>query len=159
MKGRFEMEEYLHPAYAHRPDAPAPVTTGATPEPTTTTAPATREALESETECPLHTVMGEMAQTAVMQQVLHLEGELLPRAALVDALEGWQQLYRLVRTRVCPATCDPPLTPADLASLVGTAVPCLLPPGVPVAVQTRLCRQLVACARCASPQECPLGLT
>jgi hypothetical protein len=102
--------------------------------------------------------MGELAQTAVMQQVLHLEGDLLPRAALVDALEGWQQLYRLVRTRVCPATRDAPLTPADMATLMDTAVPCLLPPGVPVAVQARLCRQLAACARCTSPQECPLGL-
>lgn len=155
------MEEQLHPAHAPRPDAPSPAssaTTGATPEPATTTAPATREALESDIECPFHAVMGELAQTAVMQQVLHLEGDLLPRAALVDALEGWQQLYRLVRTRVCPATREAPLTSADLATLVDTAVPCLLPPGVPVAVQARLRRQLVACARCASPQQCPLGL-
>jgi hypothetical protein len=155
------MEGQLHPSDARRPDAPAPTptaTTGATPEPATTATPATSRALESDIECPLHTVLGELAQTAVMQQVLHLEGELLPRAALVDALEGWQQLYRLVRTQVCPATRDAPLTPADLAALVETAVPCLLSPGVPVAVQARLCRQLVACARCTSPQECPLGL-
>jgi hypothetical protein len=102
--------------------------------------------------------MGELAQTAVMQQVLHLEGELLPRAALVDALEGWQQLHRLVRTRVCPATRDALLTPADVATLVDTAVPYLLPPVVPVAVQARLYRQLAACTRCTSTQDCPLGL-
>jgi hypothetical protein len=103
--------------------------------------------------------MGQLAQAAVRQHVLHLEGELVPRADLVERLEGWQQLYRLVRTRVCPATRDTTLTAADLATLVEHAVPCLLPSGVPRLVQSSLCQQLVACASCRSAHECPLGFS
>lgn len=122
------------------------------------TAPATEETSEPDVECPFHTVITHLAQTAVMQRVLHLEGEALPRAELLDALDGWEQLCRLVRTRVCPATRDVPLTPAELTALVDTAVPHLVPPSVPAEDQARLRRQLAVCARCASPQQCPLGV-
>jgi hypothetical protein len=102
--------------------------------------------------------MGELAQTAVRQHVLHLEGEMLPRAALVDALDGWQQLYHLIRTRLCPATRRASGSPAEMAALVDTAVFSLLPPSVPDSVQARLRCQLLACAACASSAQCPLGL-
>ena len=101
--------------------------------------------------------MAQLAQTAVMQQVLHLEGELLPRADLADTLDGWQQLYRLVRRRVCPATREAPLTSAEVAALVDTALPQLLPPSIPRRLYVSLRRQLIACASCASPQQCPVS--
>jgi hypothetical protein len=127
-------------------------------EPEQETTPADGTAWDSDADCPFHTVMGQLAQAAVRQQVLFLEGEMLPRTDLVDTLDGWQHLYRLVRTRVCPATRCMPLTPDDVATLVETAVPALLPPSVPASVQASLRRQLVACANCSSPQQCPLGL-
>jgi hypothetical protein len=143
---------------SHPLDAPSTVNPATAPAPTTGTAPAPGQVLESDVDCPFHTVMGQLAQTAVLQQVLHLEGELLPRTDVVETLDGWQQLYRLVRMRVCPATRTAPLTPADLATLVDIAVPRLLPPTVPAQVQASLRRQLVACVSCSSPQQCPLGL-
>jgi hypothetical protein len=124
----------------------------------TEVAPVDGTTWESDADCPFHTVMGQFAQAAVRQQVLYLEGEVLPRSDLVDTLDGWHQLYRLVRTRVCPATRCMPLTSDDLATLVETAVPALLPLRVPASVRATLRRQLVACATCPSPQQCPLGL-
>jgi len=130
-----------------------------TPDPAPTTPPGTSGALEPAAGCLLHTVMDQLAHTAVRQHVLHSQGEALPRADLVDALDGWQQLYHLVRTQVCPATRAAPLTPADLAACLDTTVPGLLPPTVSMEVRARLRRQLVACATCASVQDCPLGMT
>ena len=138
-------------------DAPSSTIPATTPAPQTGTAPAAEGALESDANCPFHTVMAQLAQTAVTQQVLHLEGELLPRADLADTLDSWQQLYRLVRMRVCPATREAPLTPADVAALVDTALPHLLSPSVPVRLHASLRRQLIACASCESPQQCPLS--
>jgi hypothetical protein len=101
--------------------------------------------------------MEQLAQTAVTQQVLHLEGELLPRDDLVDALGGWQQLYHLIRMHVCPATRQAPLTQEDVAALVDVALPRLLPRQVPLEVLAPLRHQLVACATCPSTQQCPVG--
>jgi hypothetical protein len=126
--------------------------------PDSATAPEFRRTWASNSNCPLHIVMERLAHLTVSQKVLHLQGERLPRLDLVDALEGWQQLYRLVLTRVCPATREIALSSADLATLVHTAVPRLLLPSVPTSDQNRLIQRLMSCASCASAAQCPLGL-
>jgi hypothetical protein len=141
------------PARARPLDAPADSTRTHDP----TAEPAAAAVLELGAACPLHSVLGELAQAAVRQHVLHLEGEVLPRADLVAEVDGWQQLYRLVRTQVCPATRTRPVPPAELDTLVDAAVCRRLPPSVPARIQQRLRRQLLACAACTSPAQCPLG--
>jgi hypothetical protein len=116
-------------------------------------------ALEPMVECPFQLVMGQLAQAAVTQQVLHITGELLPRADLVDKLDGWRDLYRLIRLRICPATRVAPLTPAELDALVDAA---LRPMGQAEPLNTsaqqtlaRLRAQLSSCAACETTQQCP----
>lgn len=106
-------------------------------------------------ECPFHTVMRQLAGVAVRQHVLHTEGEVLPRSDLIAALDGWQQLYHLVLSRVCPATRIAPLPPIELAALIDAALLHLLPP-TQAPLRTRLCRQLGQCALSSSSQDCPL---
>ncbi len=133
------------------------LTTDSAPEPLA--APAPRATHIPDAGCPFQSIMSRLAETAVLQQVLHMEGELLPRTELALALEGWQQLYHLARTRVCPATRDASLTPTEITALVEVALPRLLPVDVPLGLQARLRRQFLVCATCASSQQCPLGLT
>lgn len=120
--------------------------------------PTSEDDPEPEIECPFHTIMRHLAGTAVQQHILHLEGELLPRPDLVNALESWQQLYRLVRTHVCPATREAPLLPADIDALVDTALPRLLADAAPPQVSARLRRRLTQCASVESSRDCPLSL-
>ena len=54
--------------------------------------------------CPLHVAMQGLAQAAVSQLVYYAQGEYAPRADLVQDLERWQQLHRLIATRICPAS-------------------------------------------------------
>jgi hypothetical protein len=54
--------------------------------------------------CPLHVAMQGLAQAAVSQLVYYAQGEYAPRADLVQELERWQQLHRLIATRICPAS-------------------------------------------------------
>lgn len=132
--------------------------TETTTETTTQAARPSRGTFGMAVECPFHTVMRQVAEAAVLQHVLHLEGEVLPRRNLVDDLECWQQVYRLVRTRVCPATREAPLLPDVRETLLDVALPYLLPTDTPQSLQARLVWQIAACARCSSSQECPLGL-
>lgn len=115
------------------------------------------EALDPNAECPFHTVMRQLAGTAVRQHILHIEGEVLPRADLVAALDKWQELYHLLRNRVCPATRIAPLVSTDIEARVGAILPSCLTPGQ-ASVRTSLCRQIAQCAGCQSSQDCPLHL-
>ena len=67
--------------------------------------------LDEQIECPLHVVARELAQASVMQHVLFLEGECLPRAALSEAIVAWADLYQFIRGSVCPASRWAPGTP------------------------------------------------
>lgn len=140
-----------------RRDGPAAMDTlPCAPEQRATTAPARRALVDPEAECPLHIAMRQLAETAVLQHVLHMEGELLPRADLVDALEGWEQVYRLTRTRICPRTREARLSAAELDALVENALPRLVP-AAEAYLRSHLAQCLLVCGACADAQECPLG--
>jgi hypothetical protein len=150
----------LRPHDAGPVDSPASPAVAPVPAaPQTDPEPAAERVWESDANCPFHTVMTQLAQVAVTQQVLYLGGEQVPRPDLADSLEGWHQLYRLVRTHVCPATRAAALTSADVTTLVDTALPQLLPARLPRQLHVNLRRQLIACASCASPQQCPLSFS
>jgi hypothetical protein len=153
-EGQVFMERLYLPHRTRMRASASPATTMREPE--TVAVPDSSGPLDPDSACPFHTVTNQLAHTAVMQQVLYLEGEVLPRDNLLDAMDGWGQLYRLVRTHVCPATRQTPLTQENLAALVDIAVPQLLSQ-VPVEVLAALRQQLVACATCLSAQQCPLG--
>lgn len=124
----------------------------------TVTARPTRETFGFASECPFHTVMRQVAEAAVLQHVLHLEGEVLPRQDLVENLERWQQVYRLVRIQVCPATRDAALTADEVHTLLDIALPCLMPPDAPQPLWSRLSARIATCAKFPTSRECPLGL-
>jgi hypothetical protein len=109
-------------------------------------------------ECPLHAAMGQLAQAAVLQHVLHLEGEWLPRPELLLALEGWAGVHALIRAHVCPATREAPLEPAELSSFVDDALaPLFTPAEAPLRAQLR--RTIARCAACGLAEGCPLDAT
>ena len=51
--------------------------------------------------CPLRVAMERIAQVALRQHVLYLEGECQPRVELLRELEASYTLERLIRTRIC----------------------------------------------------------
>lgn len=104
-------------------------------------------------ECPLHLVMEEIAQAAVRQHVLHLEGECQPRAELVQRLEQWSALYARVRTQICVASRDATMTLDDLERMLDTLLP--LPDTMTELPRWRRLRH--ALTACASSTTCPLG--
>ena len=104
-------------------------------------------------ECPLHLVMEEIAQAAVRQHVLHLEGECQPRAELVHQLEQWSALYTRVRTHICAASRVATISPDDLERTLDT----LLPPPDAMTELPQWRRLHRALAACASSTTCPLG--
>jgi len=104
-------------------------------------------------ECPLHVVMEEIAQTAVRQHVLHMEGECQPRPELVRRLEQWAALHTRVRTHICAATRDSAIPADELERTLDT----LLPPPADAAGLLRWRRLRRALAACASSTTCPLG--
>lgn len=108
-------------------------------------------------ECPLHVAARELAQSAVMQHVLFLEGESQPRANLSNAISSWADLYLLIRGSICPASRWATLSQAELTALVEgmlARVPQLADPA-PI---ERFRRSLQVCAACPSSASCPLGL-
>lgn len=106
-------------------------------------------------ECPLHVAMREAASTAVLQHVLYVEGECLPRSELVDSLDGWMRLHRVIVERVCPASRQRPLAPAQVPNMLETTLAECLPP-VPVQLRAELLRILQRCAACTPADACPL---
>ena len=53
--------------------------------------------------CPLRFVMQQLASTTVSQSVFYAEGEYAPRPDLLEDLERWERLHRLIACRICPA--------------------------------------------------------
>lgn len=104
-------------------------------------------------ECPLHLVMEEIAQAAVRQHVLHLEGECQPRAELVQQLEQWSALYTRIRTHICAASRSATIPPDDLERTLDALLP--LPANATDLPRWRRLRH--ALAACATSTTCPLG--
>lgn len=104
-------------------------------------------------ECPLHLVMEEIAQAAVRQHVLHLEGECQPRAELVQQLEQRSALYTRIRTHICAASRSATIPPDDLERTLDALLP--LPANATDLPRWRRLRH--ALAACATSTTCPLG--
>lgn len=107
-------------------------------------------------ECPLHTAMRHLAEAAVAQHVLYLEGEVRARPGLVNTVARWERMHTFIRECVCPATREVAIGAPALAEVVNTTLESIFTPG-----QQHLRAQFVgaleACAACASAAECPLG--
>ena len=103
-------------------------------------------------ECPLHLAMEEIANTAVTQHVLYLEGECQPRPELLGQLEVWTSLHALIRSRVCVASRETTMSPEELASALDT-----LTDGTDIADSPRLQGLRAGLAACARATSCPLG--
>lgn len=108
-------------------------------------------------ECPLHTAMRHLAEAAVAQHVLYLEGEVQARADLVNAISGWERIHTLIRECICPATREVSIGSAVLtAGIVATTLERMFAPEQKP-VRRYFTRSLEACAACQSASECPLG--
>ncbi|MGO8946118.1 MAG: hypothetical protein ACLQUY_00350 [Ktedonobacterales bacterium] len=110
-------------------------------------------------ECPLHTVMSELAHVSVTQHVLHLEGECLPRSELLAELDRWSSLHSLIRNRICVASRSTPLSDSEFD---GAAMALLGSDYVPAScgaapVAHRLREAVIACSACNQSASCPLG--
>ncbi len=55
-------------------------------------------------QCPLHVAMQGLAHTAVSELLDYAQGEYAPRVVLMQDLDRWQQLHRLIATHICPAS-------------------------------------------------------
>lgn len=104
-------------------------------------------------ECPLHVAIEEIAQHAVRQHVLYLEGECQPRPQLAERLEQWAALYTRIRTHICAATRGATLPPDELER----ALDALIPPPADETEVPRWRRLRRALAACAISTACPLG--
>ena len=78
------------------------------------TGPQSQDAL-----CPLHVAMQGLAHTGVSQLLYYAQGEYAPRAELVQELDRWQQLHRLIATHICPASRTERATAAAVAMACG----------------------------------------
>jgi hypothetical protein len=107
-------------------------------------------------ECPHHVAIEGIAQAAVKQHVLFLEGECQPRNDLLRRLDAWSSLHALIRSRICVASRVATISPdelertldalsRDLPELRGDAGP----------LDYRQLRD--ALAGCAQAVTCPLG--
>ena len=113
--------------------------------------------LDEQIECPLHVAARELAQTAVMQHVLFLEGECQPRAALSEAIVAWADLFQFIRGSVCPASRWAPLD-ADELETVARRMLARLPTSMNAARVEQLRNALMRCGSRPSAALCPLGL-
>lgn len=113
--------------------------------------------LDEQIECPLHVVARELAQAAVMQHVLFLEGECQPRAPLSEAICAWADLYQFIRGSVCPASRWAPLDAEELGAVAGRML-ARIPASTDPARIDRLRRAVLMCGSCRSVSTCPLGL-
>ena len=116
--------------------------------------PLMTSSVESVVECPLQIAMRELAHSAVMQHVLYLEGECLPRPDLLRTLDSWSSLHRLIVTHICVACRSADLTPVELGPALETILP--LPSDSTTPLWQRDLR--VALTVCAQAASCPLGL-
>lgn len=107
-------------------------------------------------ECPLHVAARELAQASVMQHVLFLEGECLPRAALSEAIVAWADLYQFIRGSVCPASRLAPLD-ADELDTVARRMLARLPASMDSARIEELRHALMLCGSRPVAELCPLG--
>lgn len=113
--------------------------------------------LDEQIECPLHVVARELAQASVMQHVLFLEGECLPRAALSEAIVAWADLYQFIRGSVCPASRWAPLD-ADELETVARSMLARLPASMDSPRIEQLRRTLMLCGSRPAAELCPVGL-
>jgi hypothetical protein len=116
------------------------------------------EAHAAHLDCPLHTAMRRIAETAVQQHILHAAGECLPHPNLMQRLSAWSTVHALLRTRICPAmrpaSPDPDARAAALHQIRALAPLLRVPDGYP---QTDALLQAVArCAACEQAAECPI---
>ena len=111
------------------------------------------EPVESVVECPLQIAMRELAHCALMQHVLYLEGECLPRPDLLRTLDDWSSLHRLIVTHICVACRTADLTSVELAPALETI------PSLPSDSTAPLWQRdfRVALTVCAQATSCPLG--
>ncbi len=65
-------------------------------------------------ECPHHVAIEGIAQAAVKQHVLFLEGECQPRSDLLRRLDAWSSLHALIRSRICVASRVATISPDEL---------------------------------------------
>ena len=65
-------------------------------------------------ECPHHVTIEGIAQAAVKQHVLFLEGECQPRSDLLRRLDAWSSLHALIRSRICVASRVATISPDEL---------------------------------------------
>ena len=103
--------------------------------------------------CPLQEAMEEIAQAAVRQHVLYQEGESQPRPELLERLDAWTSLHRLIRSHICTASRESRISADDLKSALDE----LFPQPRDVAAQRRIQRLRAALAVCARATSCPLG--
>ena len=113
------------------------------------------ESVESVVACPLQIAMRELAHSALMQHVLYLEGECLPRPDLLRTLDGWSLLHRLIHTHICVACRIADVSPVELETALETIVP--LPSDSTAPLWQRDFR--AALTVCAQATSCPLGLS
>lgn len=113
--------------------------------------------LDEQIECPLHVAARELAQASVMQHVLFLEGECLPRAALSEAIVAWADLYQFIRGSVCPASRWAPLD-ADELETVARSMLARLPASMDSPRIEQLRHTLMLCGSRPAAELCPVGL-
>jgi hypothetical protein len=95
----------------------------------------------------MHVAMQGLAQAAVSQLLYYAQGEYAPRAALVQELDRWGQLHRLIATHICPASRT------ECATAAAVTMACGLIPESRYAGQRDLLRR---CAYRERGDPCPL---
>lgn len=109
------------------------------------------------TACPLHIAMRHLAEAAVAQHVLYLEGEVRSRPDLVTTISRWERMHTLIRECICPATREVSLGSAALtAGILDATLEEMFTPGQQ-SLRTQFIQALAVCAGCQSAAECPLG--
>jgi hypothetical protein len=106
------------------------------------TGPQSQDAL-----CPLHVAMQGLAHAGVSQLLYYAQGEYAPRAGLMEDLDRWQQLHRLIAAHICPASRT------ERATAAAVTIACGLIPESCFSAQRDLLRRC-ACRERGDP--CPL---
>lgn len=116
----------------------------------------TLQRLDTIGECPLHTAMRHLAEAAVAQHVLYLEGEVRARSGLLTTISRWEHMHTVIRECVCPATREVKVGAPALAEIVNSALDEMFMPGQQP-LRNQFARALRVCSGCTSSAECPLG--
>lgn len=106
-------------------------------------------------ECPLHTAMRQLAEAAVAQHVLYVEGEVRARPHLVGAIARWERMHTLIRQCVCPATREVAIGAPVAVEIADRTLEGVFTPEQQH-LRTQLIRALEACVACTNATECPL---